>query len=350
VASNVDSTGTVNFTSPVLENKSYIRCSHCHDVHGLRRAQGASALPNPLPKPYLRGTWLGNPYPPDLPPMAGYTYPTTGGPTKSQFNNQGSRYATPQTVGMPRFWAFNGDGVSRGRGGYFIDQNTGFPTAGKTVAETAGLCLQCHGTGASDGAKVDTMDYYGGSTLWRAIQVNGHSNSALGGTGTNKRKIFDARRGTTNDFMMQQQLNYVVQPKRNTLPWGNVMQSGRPGNSIAGQRAPVWPSGWWGTAAGGTYADFKTQPAYLDWYAAPASQVAKTNYHAFTCSKCHSPHAAGLPSLLISNCLDTRYATWTANSNRVTAMVNGAANCHRNTSTTQGNDDGWHRLKAQQSQ
>ena len=57
---------------PILENKSYIRCSYCHDVHDLNKAQGDTTTG----KPFLRGTWVGNPYPPELPPRIAIPYTT----------------------------------------------------------------------------------------------------------------------------------------------------------------------------------------------------------------------------------------------------------------------------------
>ena len=41
-----------------------------------------------------------------------------------------------------------------------------------------------------------------------------------------------------------------------------------------------------------------------------ASFDAQQNYHTFTCSKCHNPHASRLPKLMITNCLDTNHNTW----------------------------------------
>ena len=60
-----------------------------------------------------------------------------------------------------------------------------------------------------------------------------------------------------------------------------------------------------------------------------------TMAHKFTCSKCHSPHATGLPALLIQNCIDTGLSSFGIPGNSVSAN-----NCHRKTSTT----DGWHIL------
>ena len=34
------------------------------------------------------------------------------------------------------------------------------------------------------------------------------------------------------------------------------------------------------------------------------------DYHSFSCSKCHNPHASRLPRLMITNCLDTQNNTW----------------------------------------
>jgi hypothetical protein len=61
--------------------------------------------------------------------------------------------------------------------------------------------------------------------------------------------------------------------------------------------------------------------------------------HKFTCSKCHSPHATGLPALLTQNCIDPRLGSFTINgSYGGTNLI--ANNCHRKTSTA----DGWHKL------
>jgi hypothetical protein len=69
VAANVRGNGTVERSSPTLEHKGTIRCSYCHDVHDTFGPSG---------KPYLRGTWMSDPYPPELPPRA-LTYTTQVG-------------------------------------------------------------------------------------------------------------------------------------------------------------------------------------------------------------------------------------------------------------------------------
>ena len=44
---------------------------------------------------------------------------------------------------------------------------------------------------------------------------------------------------------------------------------------------------------------------WADWYS--ATQVAKTNYHKFTCSKCHAPHNSGLNRLMVTSCLNSNH-------------------------------------------
>ena len=40
------------------------------------------------------------------------------------------------------------------------------------------------------------------------------------------------------------------------------------------------------------------------------SGTGQLQYHQFSCSKCHNPHASRLPRLMITNCLDTSHNTW----------------------------------------
>ncbi len=285
VAENIWSNGTVNHATPTLENKSYIRCSYCHDVHDTFGPNG---------RPHLRGTWVGNPYPPELPPRPGYTYTTTA-----------------VVGGAPRPRATS---AARGKGGYFIDQNSGRPTddpAMDSLAETAGLCTLCHG------ANVDTMDYYPGSTLWRAGQLNGHSNASLGGSRTNRADLFSAARGgATQTMQMQDSVGCVERY------W------------ICGERPQCFSYGAPCIVNSGLYGT-----DYANWYGT-SGQIGgasgpNTLAHKFTCSKCHSPHASGLPALLTMNCVDPAQGGYTA-----FGYLNQSGNCHRKTSTA----DGWHRL------
>jgi hypothetical protein len=291
--------------APALEDKQYIRCSYCHDVHSLNRAIGDTGAT----APYLRGTWRSDPYDADVPPSGNYNWPA-------------NYFYSLQTNGMPRVKV-----ESTGKG-YYIDQNSGNPTSGETLDSSAGLCTLCHGP------EVDNMDYYTDRKLWRTI--NGHSNSTLGGSGTNKADLFDARRGRSSYYMaMQDQVGVDLQIDEvvasSTLPWGAQMY----------QNNRIRTSGWYGgTLEPGDYAN---------WYAAGRigshTGIAGGKAHDFSCSKCHSPHATGLPALLKTNCLDVQLGAWT-NSSVAAVNYNTAqsTNCHRKTATS----DGWHSLAPKQ--
>ena len=65
----------------------------------------------------------------------------------------------------------------------------------------------------------------------------------------------------------------------------------------------------------------------------------EAQYHSFSCSKCHNPHASRLPQLMITNCLDTKHNTWddeyqlsslgSNNTNKSLSNWTSAQNCHR---------------------
>jgi hypothetical protein len=99
-------------------------------------------------------------------------------------------------------------------------------------------------------------------------------------------------------------------------------------------------SGWyWGSAAGNPAGSFTVGGGdYANWYGVGTiggADGAGSKAHAFTCSKCHSPHASGLPALLIQNCIDPSLGSTTFGGTNLIAN-----NCHRKTSKT----DGWHYL------
>jgi hypothetical protein len=294
VAANIKpSDNSVERTSPTLENKAYLRCSYCHDVHDLNKAQSDTASG----KPFLRGTWVGNPYPPELPPRSSYSYVT----------------------GRPRDRSTNRD-----RGGYFIDQNSGWPTdnpAMDTLVETAGLCTLCHKT------DVDTMKFYTGSSMWGAGMVNGHSNSTLGGTRSNARDIFSGVRPTWSMG------NQTSVGGNLCLDYPNAYRC-----SNGCDCCQITNAGWYG---GVNPPNLNTCTGYdgdyANWYGTSTIGGAKgpnSMAHKFTCSKCHSPHAAGLPALLTHNCVDAVLG------NQVGSMNGDAFNCHRKSSVA----DGWHKL------
>ena len=409
VAYNVDGSGrTSNHASfsgsKTLEDVKYIRCSYCHDVHdtygpdkGDTHAFGGTAGTLSIAPTYLRGSWVENPY---------YARTTTSGLTSAEIppeatrhsathfttnNHRTGNWGTTNTQTVPRLIA-NSTGSEK-EGGYFIDQNSRWPTRTgsatyMSVADSAGLCVACHGS------NIDTMDYYTGSSLWRnALPKNGHANSTLGGSGrgatTYASDIFDAalRDGTSpgltrvTGYMAGQGLDDNVDgskwgENRRPLPWdvkSKYSNPEKPDNNNNG--IPVPNSGWYNwTAAGNPRITTDVGSAHLrggdytTWYGGSTNSGIggdgrdNIRAHNFTCSKCHTPHASGLPALLITNCLDfgianyvvtaplndadrtTRlgpgsgYATATNQEQRLSWQVMN--NCHRKSS----NSTGWNKL------
>ncbi len=368
VGSNVDGSGrTSNHLSfggtKSLEADSSIRCSYCHDLHDLNRAipdQSTGDYEVATGAPYLRGSWLENPYPLERPPESTDTYGQT-----NQWNpsNPGTRSHDSNTKGLPRLLASSD--ASKLPGGFFIDENSGNPTSaylgGTTpsneVTQTAGICTLCHGT------NVDDMDYYA-SSLWRDNLTfpvggtrNGHSNSTLGGTGTNASDIFDAARGVTehNTFMAAQDglnnNNYgdSGSQMKNNGPFDTAMRDN--GDYQNTTNPPPRNIGWYG----GTELTTGRTGDWANWFGADSigsSPSASGRAHDFSCSKCHTPHASGLPALLITNCLDRDLSNWTntdANPDVGPTQQTGIAdriqvNCHRKDGTTTG----WNRLERMQ--
>ena len=308
--------GQGDSSAVVLEDKQYIRCSYCHDVHSLNMASGDTVSV----APYLRGTWLSDPYPTDVPPTANQIY-----------SGADYYFDTGMSDGMPRPKA-----TSVAQGGYFIDQNSGNPTSGQTLATSAGLCSLCHGT------NVDTMDYYtGGTSLW--VGTNGHSNAALGGSGSSKVNLFDARRGATYYMALQGSPSLGGEVNSNSPAWGR--------SSVGFRSKSTANSGYYG----GTVDSTTPGGDYSAWYSASGigghTGTAGDPAHEFSCSKCHSPHATGLPALLKTNCLDTEISGWT-NPNKSTVNYGAAQanNCHRKTTNNIADlqNSGWNVLAPKQ--
>jgi predicted CxxxxCH...CXXCH cytochrome family protein len=328
-----------------LDAVADIRCSNCHDVHNMNKAPNDTTSGSP----YLRGSWMGNPYNEDGPPLSGTTY----------VNVAVGSYGMGA---VPR----GGTGYRR-LGGYFIDQNNvvpgtasqtataalnDYPTSGWTLESSAGLCVLCHGS------DIDNMDQKTGENLW--LGNNGHSNSAIGGTFTNSANIFDTGVGTaslsgrpnavgTTSFSASTQvpdMAYQMQPNTTTTTRGYGYR-GTTGTGNSGGYAPTTQT---------LYAHY----AY-DWGATVDADTVDQMYHQFSCSKCHNPHASRLPKLLITNCLDVQHNTWTVGKTAQNTYTAGtltnvdrgwspayyasAQNCHRyNDKRTAANKGGWNKV------
>jgi len=351
-----------NYQQAAMETAGQIRCSYCHDLHDMNKATSD----NSSGRPHLRGSWMGNPYAPDMPPISTYTYPSTGGS-----DNRGNRYFWGSNVwttddAVPRLFVSTG----KNKGGYFIDQNSNWPTKDAsydTPAETAGICTLCHGS------DVDNMDYYTGSKMWRTDQANGHANSTLGGSGAthgNARNIFDGKRGASAYIFMGFQDQTIPRTVSN---WGKNSYDGVSANGSApyrqfgqpGQSTTAMPgqnSGWYGGTERVDYTNDANRltnvPQYGVWFYGSTDPLQTAaigtdgstgaiRAHSFSCSKCHNPHAAGLPALLTTNCLDRTVSNWvggnktTIRSNPTNAWVlRTQNNCHRKDDVATG----WHKL------
>ncbi len=339
-----DPTGTSQVTwdavngryNEMVDTTEKIRCSNCHDVHDLNKTPGDTMIG----APYLRGTWMGNPYEED------------GAPWNKTYTSQNVFGAVPR-----------GGTAYKESGGYFIDQNNVkpgtttealYPTSGWTVQSSAGLCTLCHGT------DVDAMDQLTGENLW--LGTNGHSNSALGGSFTNAANIFDYSHGRPAPVgydwgrsRPSDQNHYPTQ-----VPDTAYMDQGENFLAGGGYRGPD-------SNAGGYDPPLTDGQPYAfnsyDWGATSDADTTDAMYHQFSCSKCHNPHASRLPKLMITNCLDIRHNTWDENnsslqntftasaladvdSGKYAANYASAQNCHRydDSRSTQQLKGGWNKV------
>jgi hypothetical protein len=271
-------------TAAGVDTVAQIRCSYCHDVHDLNRAPGDAATG----KPYLRGSWKGNPYKEDGAPQAGTAY-----------------------TNLTRFGAVpRGNITQTTMGGYWIDQNSTNPTNGFTLANSAGLCTLCHGS------NVNILNQFGTAANNAWIGSNGHANAVIGGTGLGAANIFDLRGGVLGN---------------NANPAMAFLGANEPGdNGRFGYRNTEGSAAGWTpliSPAGRTHSYQNYQ-----WGATVNANTIDVQYHKFSCSKCHNPHASRLPRLLITNCLDTKHNTWDNNYQLATGTNAGSNNLNRSIS------------------
>jgi len=291
--------GTVGTQSNTLAE---VRCSYCHDVHD-------TLAGSPSGKPYLRGTWRSNPYKEDGAPRAGVTF--------SVVNNQ---YGD-----VPR-----GGPSNTGNGAWQIDQNNGSPNASYSYATNDGLCNLCHS-----------------QTSLQGLAWGGHKNAVRGFTNdtSGARNIFDAsiRGGAANGRTTTPYMAYQGVTNYANSDWMGGLRSNDYAATVNSLAAP---------RVGGLNDRYQYQAAYFQWgtQGSGLTQIAintsavNADYHSFSCSKCHNPHASRLPRLMITNCLDTKNNTWDdqytgdgnwsnwgadRTGNKSLAYATTAQNCHR---------------------
>jgi predicted CxxxxCH...CXXCH cytochrome family protein len=325
------STGAGTTTRDGVDDVAVIRCSYCHDVHGTHDGTGT----DPGGVPYLRGSWLGNPYKEDGAPQSGVTY-----------NDYGQANADD---GSTSWWGEvprASENTNQKMGGFWIDQNTTGAPVTENYSQFGGLCQLCHG------ADINSLNQYDAQGVGWVSGYNGHANSVKGGAGAGSgaeataRNIFDGRSGTTsgsnNPYMNYDGMIEPADINNNDYGFRGQRDIGyaplMTGPTADPDRPWLYGMNQWGTEERGA----QTQ----------------SNYHQFTCSKCHNPHASRLPKLMISNCLDTKQNSWDngfqlntievgSNSHNTSiSQWTSAQNCHR----LRGNDgyggssafgDGW---------
>ncbi|MHB1398349.1 MAG: CxxxxCH/CxxCH domain c-type cytochrome [Trichloromonadaceae bacterium] len=366
----IQSTHSVNpeVTGPGVDAVAQIRCSYCHDVHDMNLARGDAFNG----KPFLRGTWMGNPYKED------------GAPGRNEsFRSLASNSAKVD------YYPYNNDfgAVPRGAlditklGGYWIDQNSGYPTLSWTLSSSAGLCTLCHGT------NIDTMDHFG-TNDW--IGTNGHSNAAIGGTGVNKADIYKPADRKEGNVYNKPGMGYAGTQLKTAEEMfglrnyqGDTPSASTDNNDFASDTSGVGVAPYiWSTDTSRARYAFGEFAWGLDRTAGAIDH----QYHRFSCSKCHNPHASRLPRLMITNCLDVSHTKWddlfagdpdwtngnsdgttvnwststvmpyTGNDisglarNRQYAYATSAQNCHRyvdtdsNTATDNAQEKGWNKV------
>jgi predicted CxxxxCH...CXXCH cytochrome family protein len=257
-----------------VDQESEVSCTRCHDVHAIGN-NGYTAGS----APYLRGTWKSSPYYEDGAPGR---YTGSGGSGTSTYVNAGNYGVVPRAS----------NSTANGMGGYWIDQNSGSPANG-TYATHAGLCTLCHGDGNTVAA--EATDVTAIETLWV-----GHKNTVAGGNddGSAARNIFSTsiRIGdgvwNSNGGGLYMGAQNMVTP-RNTKPYAGSIRNADYGDGVSP------------TVVGKALA-FNN----FAWAVNVDSSSVDANFHSFTCSKCHNPHASRLPKLMITNCLDTTQNSW----------------------------------------
>jgi len=317
-------TGTAFNYTETPDAVAKIRCSYCHDVHDMNMAENDTDNG----QPYLRGTWKGNPYKED------------GAPYNKTYSSSSTYGAVPR-----------GGTAYTELGGYYIDQNSDYPTSGWTLWNSAGICVLCHGD------DVDNMDQRTGENLW--LGTNGHSNSTIGGTFTNAANIFDYTHGRPTPVVYSSRSNGTFTTQVPSMGYTEQSESTNgEGYGYRGSYSATYTGVYSPTMSGYP----KAFNAY-NWGATIDADTTDLMYHQFSCSKCHNPHASRLPKLLITNCLDISHNTWDENKttsqtkytnaaltavdrNKYGAYYASAQNCHRydGTRATETLKGGWNKV------
>jgi hypothetical protein len=340
--SSHDTGSTVGNTQEAV---GWVRCSYCHDVHDTM---------GPTGKPYLRGTWISNPFPEDGAPRTA----ADGGLETTYASNK--RAESNNTV-IPRAGTLESGVAENGLGGWQIEQNNDGAWAHTTeYSAYGGLCALCHSASALE-------------TAWAGHGVASGSSFS----GASKLTYDPSDRGEWTDSSWawkQAMMGHMRIPEAQTRgtyvgQTTTYIHGLRNGNNISSN--PSYPQNGIGTVWANdpqTNDASITTPTFVDGAVttiiAGPGRSAATDFHNFPCSKCHNPHASRLPRLMITNCLDVALNTvddglnpseWPPPTGTATDATYGstqlgysptAVNCHRYVDSSDGNaevgaEPGW---------
>jgi predicted CxxxxCH...CXXCH cytochrome family protein len=318
------------------ENLDLVQCSACHNVH-----TGAA--------PFLRAAWRPSGYDEDGAPRSGA-------------DGSGVTYPQDDYGRVPR-----GVGSYATLGGWQIDQNNNNPnSAAYTYTTQDALCATCHTQAAIQSAAPLHGNSVKGFNTGLATNILRVGATNAGGAGNTPRGGGDTALSDENNTANNANPNMGYwtpsNPACELRGWG-LRESDDPRDGMA----PTILTDW--NCKDGTNKPNEARYAYDVWDRGISAlpdltqdlSTIDTNFHAFTCSKCHNPHASRLPRLMITNCLDVVVNTWddtlnpsadttgswwvnnTTNNNPAgidqLAYVSSAQNCHRRSTVEEGWND-----------
>ncbi|MDH3998515.1 MAG: hypothetical protein OET90_06710, partial [Desulfuromonadales bacterium] len=248
-----------------------MKCSYCHDVHdtyGPNTGVGG---------PYLRGSWISNPFPED------------GAPNTADGHVGGALFTEDDPDGVPRGLGAASTEVSNVLGGWQIEQNnSGSYTRSGNYATYAGLCQICHPADTSASGILRGASFSGHAAAVDGLQAGGGNdifNDAIRGGTTSYERAYMQHNNITVGGQMSSDYVYGLRQGRTTSPGAGIYpQADDPKTTTIATP--------WGITIG------------------PSSTNVDQDFHEFPCSKCHSPHMSALPRLMITNCLDVSHNTW----------------------------------------
>jgi hypothetical protein len=317
--------------------RTNLTCSTCHDPHGVK----TTATYPDYRVPILRGTWLTSPYLEDAVPTAYQTSQTywdwrEAGQDKTPTGEVlGARIAPERTHNRVDTigWGYANESGNSGVPGYYIDDNT-FGLYGGNSSLASGQMVGVWGssstnqTSSNQAARmpiyVKHMDSVatspGGTQTSNVTATDGVTNMTVGsGLSTNRISglceachLFDDTTGAGDLGNFTGHKTVVGLDSRSAWNTSWTKMFTRPYMHMK-HRALINDPNNDGAedfvdCTRGTPFD---KPGNHDgacgyrWGVDPhPNRSAQSNYHKFSCSKCHTPHASRLPRLMVTNCLD----------------------------------------------